>query len=89
MDATIGKLKNELTEIRNQAVTAHIAGDKAKADCLTGKAVGMKSTLAIAERIFKGEDREAIGELEGMERVIEALSPLPKCPIGNSYKNRN
>jgi hypothetical protein len=79
MDATIGKLKNELTEVRNQAVTAHIAGDKAKADCLTGKAVGMKSTIDVAERVFKARDREAIGELEGMERVIEALSPLPKC----------
>lgn len=79
MDATIGKLKTELKEVRNQAVTAHIAGDKAKADCLTGKAVGMKSTLEIAERILKGTDREAVGELEGMERVIEALSPLPRC----------
>lgn len=79
MQATIGKLKTELTQIRNQAVTAHIAGDKAKADCLTGKAVGMKSTLAIAERMLKARDREAAGELEGMERVIEALSPLPKC----------
>jgi hypothetical protein len=79
MDATIGKLKTELTEVRNQAVTAHIAGDKAKADCLTGKAVGMKSTLEIAERMLKEKDREAIGELEGMGRVIEALSPLPKC----------
>lgn len=79
MDATIGKLKTELTEVRNQAVTAHIAGDKAKADCLTGKAVGMKSTLELAERILKAKDREAIGELEGIERVIEALSPLPKC----------
>ena len=79
MDAAIGKLKNELAEVRNQAVSAHIAGDRAKADCLTGKAVGMKSTLEIAERMFKSNDREAIGELEGMERVIEALSPLPKC----------
>lgn len=79
MDVTIGKLKNELKEVRNQAVTAHIAGDKAKADCLTGKAVGMKSTLEIAERVLKAKDREAIGELEGMERVIEALSPLPRC----------
>jgi hypothetical protein len=79
MQARIGKLKSELTEIRNQAVTAHIAGDKAKADCLTGKAVGMKSTLEIAERVLKAQDREAVGELEGMERVIEALSPLPKC----------
>jgi hypothetical protein len=87
MDATIGKLKNELAEIRNQAVSAHIAGDKSKADCLTGKAVGMKSTLAIAERVLNGNDREAVGELEGMERVIEALSPLPKCNNGHSHKN--
>lgn len=88
MDATIGKLKNELADIRNQAVTAHIAGDKAKADCLTGKAVGMKSTLEIAERVLNRADREAIGELEGMERVIEALSPLPKCGNGNGHNYR-
>jgi hypothetical protein len=79
MDATFGKLKSELADIRNQAVTAHIAGDKQKANCLTGKAVGMKSTLEIAERVFKGKDTEAVGELEGMERVINALSPIPKC----------
>lgn len=78
MDATIGKLRSELTEVRSLAVNAHIAGDKAKADCLTGKAVGMKSTLELAERI-KAKDQEALGELEGMERVIEALSPLPRC----------
>lgn len=79
MDSTIGKLKNELAEIRNQAMTAHIAGDKARAACLTGKAVGMKSTLAIAERILASQDREAIGELQGIERVIEALAPIPEC----------
>ena len=39
----------------------------------------MKSALEIAERVFKAKDQEAIGELEGMERVINALSPLPKC----------
>jgi len=79
MDATFGKLKSELADIRNQAVTAHIAGEKEKANCLTGKAVGMKSAIEIAERVFKTKDKEAIGELEGMERVISALSPLPKC----------
>jgi len=79
MDATFGKLKSELADIRNQAVTAHIAGEKEKANCLTGKAVGMKSAIEIAERVFKTKDKEAIGELEGMERVINALSPLPKC----------
>ena len=79
MDATFGKLKSELADIRNQAVTAHIAGQKEKANCLTGKAVGMKSALEIAERVFKAKDQEAIGELVGMERVINALSPLPKC----------
>ena len=73
------KLKSELGEVRDQAVTAHIAGDKDRADCLMGKAVGMKSTIELAERILKCKDREAIGEMEGMERVIEALSPLPKC----------
>ncbi len=79
MDSTFGKLKSEPADIRNQAVTAHIAGDKEKANCLTGKAVGMKSALEIAERVFKMKDKEAIGELEGMERVINACSPLPKC----------
>jgi hypothetical protein len=75
----IGELRSELADVRRQAVAAHIAGDKQKADCLTGKAVGMKSTLDIAERIATDEDREAVGELEGMERVILALGPLPKC----------
>ena len=79
MNATIGKLRSELREVRNKAVAAHIEGDKAKADCLTGKAVGMKCTLELAERISAAKDREAMGELEGMERVIEALSPLPRC----------
>jgi hypothetical protein len=79
MEKQIGSLKNELATIRKEAVAAHIAGDRARADCLTGKAVGMKSTLDLAERIVQKSDREAVGELEGMERVIRGLGSLPRC----------
>ncbi|HTG43766.1 MAG TPA: hypothetical protein VK633_04475 [Verrucomicrobiae bacterium] len=79
MEIQIGKLRSELAQIRKEAVAAHIAGDKSKADCLTGKAVGMKSTLDIAERVATRRDREAVGELEGMNRVLTALAPLPNC----------
>ena len=79
MEKRIGELREELTEVRRQAVAAFIAGDKAKADCLTGKAVGMKSTLDIAERVMVRKDQEAVGELEGMHRVLNALEPLPNC----------
>lgn len=65
--------------MRKQAVAAHISGDKARAECLTGKAVGMKSTLEVAERLLQEQDPEAKGELEGMERVLQVLAPLPKC----------
>jgi hypothetical protein len=82
MEMQIGKLKHELAEVRNEAVAAHMAGNKLKADCLTGKAVGMKSALELAERIMREKDTGAIGELEGMERVIDSLSPLPKCSNG-------
>ena len=84
MEMQIGKLKHELAEVRNEAVVAHIAGNKSKADCLTGKAVGMKSALNLAERVIREKDSAAIGELEGMERVIDALSPLPRCNNGTS-----
>jgi hypothetical protein len=83
METQIGKLKYELAEVRNEAVMAHMAGNRLKADCLTGKAVGMKSTLDLAERVLRNKDTAAVGELEGMERVIDALSPLPKCPNGD------
>ena len=79
MQKQIGVLRNELTDVRREAVAAYIAGNKEKADCLTGKAVGMKSTLDIAERASARRDREAVGELEGMQRVINALGPLPQC----------
>ena len=79
MEIQIGKLKSELAKVRNEAVAAHISGNKQKADCLTGKAVGMKSTLDVAERVLQKKDHEAVGELEGMERVIQVLSPLPRC----------
>jgi len=79
MQAKIGKLRGELADVRKEAVAAYIAGNRAKADCLTGKAVGMKSTLDIAERVLSRNDREAVGELEGMQRVIAALEPLPQC----------
>jgi hypothetical protein len=89
MEMQIGKLKHELAEVRNEAVLAHINGNKPKADCLTGKAVGMKSALELAERAVREKDTTAIGELEGMERVIDALSPLPKCVNGKNGKNHN
>jgi hypothetical protein len=79
MEKKIGVLRTELADVRREAVDAYIAGDKAKADCLTGKAVGMKSTLDIAERVAARRDSEAVGELEGMQRVITALGPLPRC----------
>jgi hypothetical protein len=79
MQKKIVTLRNELAEVRRDAVAAYIAGDKGKADCLTGKAVGMKSTIDIAERAAIRSDREAVGELEGMQRVIDALAPLPQC----------
>jgi hypothetical protein len=79
MQAKIGKLRSELGEVRRQAVAAHLAGDKNKADCLTGKAVGMKSTLEVAERVVMKKDPEAVGELEGMQQVLTALNPLPNC----------
>ena len=79
MEANIGKLKSELAKVRNAAIEAHLSGDRARADCLTGKAVGMKSTLEIVERVLRSKDNEAVGELEGMERVIQVLSPLPRC----------
>lgn len=76
----ISDLRSELAKVRGQAVAAHIAGDKQRADCLTGKAVGMKSTIEVAERAFNGKcDNEAVGELEGMEHVIATLAPVPKC----------
>ena len=37
----IRDLKSELANVRQEAVAAHIAGDRAKAECLTGKAVGI------------------------------------------------
>lgn len=80
MQGRIKDLKRELANVREAAVAAHIAGDKATAECLTGKAVGMESTLALAERaLFEDEDRTAVGELEGIERVIRLLQPLPRC----------
>ena len=78
MQKKIGVLRTELAEVRKEAFAAHIAGDKAKADCLTGKAVGLNSSRAIADRILTS-DHEAVGELEGIERVISELSPLPRC----------
>lgn len=79
MHEQIKALRKELTALRNEAVAAHIAGDTEKADCLTGKAVGIKSTLDLAERVVEGKDRVAIGELEGMAKVVHKLTPVPKC----------
>ncbi|HEV8542052.1 MAG TPA: hypothetical protein VGR78_06655 [Verrucomicrobiae bacterium] len=78
MEKQIGSLRDELAGVRQDAVVAHIAGNKAKAECLTGKAVGMKSILDIAERVHR-KDHEAIGELEGIERVIRGLGTIPRC----------
>jgi len=76
----ITDLKSELAKVRQDAVAAHIAGERDKAECLTGKAVGMKSTLEVAEKAMTNyKDPSAVGELEGMERVITALGPVPKC----------
>jgi len=88
MEMQIGKLKHELAEVRNEAVAAHINGNKPKADCLTGKAIGMKSALELAERAMRAKDSTAVGELEGLEHVIDALSPLPRCAHGMELKNR-
>jgi hypothetical protein len=80
MEERIRQLRRELADVRQDAVAAHIAGDKQRADCLTGKAVGMKSTLDIAERVAARRDHEAVGELEGMGRVLRELAPhLPHC----------
>ena len=74
------ELKAELSRVRKEAVAASIAGHQARAECLTSKAVGMKGTIEIAEKALSEErDHGAVGELEGMERVLAALSPLPKC----------
>ena len=76
----IMELKKELGRVRESAVAAHIAGDRAAAECLTGKAVGMNSALQLAERAMTNKnDHEAIGELEGIERALARLSPIPKC----------
>lgn len=74
------ELKRELSEVRKEAVAASIAGDRNRADCLTSKAVGMKSTIDLAEKVLDARGhQDAVGELEGVERVISALSPVPKC----------
>ena len=80
MTGKIKDLQKELDGIRQAAVAAHIAGDKDRADCLTGKAVGLKTTLEIAERAMsRTNGHSAVGELEGMERAIALLQPLQKC----------
>jgi hypothetical protein len=74
------ELKTELANVRKEAVAAHIAGNREKAECLTGKAVGMKTTLEVVEKVIgTAADKAAVGELEGMERVIKAIGPVPKC----------
>ena len=74
------ELKAELARVRKEAVAASIAGDQERAECLTSKAVGMKSTIDIAEKAMGGSrDQSAVGELEGMEHVLTKLTPVPKC----------
>jgi hypothetical protein len=76
----ISNLKSELASVRQEAVAAHIAGNRDKAECLTGKAVGMKSTIEVVEKVITNQrDTSAVGELEGMERVLSTLGPVPKC----------
>lgn len=79
-DSKLLQIKRELAAVRKEAVAAHISGNHSKAECLTGKAVGMKSTLAMVEKALDREPCNAsIGELEGMREVIATLGPLPKC----------
>ena len=80
MKGRIKNIQRELDNIIQAALAAHIAGDKARADCLTGKAVGMKTTLEIAERSLDLKDGSAaVGELEGMDRALTLLRPLRSC----------
>lgn len=74
------ELKKELGVVRESAVAAHISGDRQRADCLTGKAVGMKSALQLVDKAMtNGNDPESIGELEGIARVVKQLGSVPKC----------
>ena len=77
MKKSIEHLRNEIESLRGQAVRAHMLGNKPAAECLTGKVIGMKTTLNIVDRL--ADDPKAVGEIEGMERVIEVLGPLPRC----------
>ena len=73
-------LKEDLSEVRQSAVVARICGEKDKAECLTGKALGMRHAIALAEKVAGNRsERFAAGELEGIEHVIEALKPIPQC----------
>lgn len=79
-EGKINELKAELAQVRREAVAASISGDHERAECLTSKAVGMKGTIETAEKaLAKVRDQSAVGELEGMERVLRVLNPLPKC----------
>jgi hypothetical protein len=79
MQGKFRNLSQDLAKLQKEAASAHIAGDRAKAECLTGKAVGIKHTMEIAERAFLDDNQAAVGELEGMEHVIKALQPLKRC----------
>ena len=79
-EGKIQTLKAELAHVRREAVAASIAGDHERAECLTSKAVGMKGTIETAEKaLSRSRDHGAVGELEGVERVLQVLNPLPKC----------
>lgn len=79
MQGKIRELQKELAKLQQEVVSAHIAGERVRAECLTGKAVGMKSALDLAEKAFLDDNPSAAGELEGMERVIVRLQPLKRC----------
>ena len=74
----ITKLREALHDVRDLAVNARIKGNHEEAECLTGKAVGMKAAMSLAQRALE-DDPAAKGELEGFENVLELLKPVPKC----------
>lgn len=74
----IARLRDAVYDVRDSAVAARIKGNHLEAECLTGKAVGMKAALSLAQRALE-DDPAAKGELQGFEDVLELLKPIPKC----------
>jgi hypothetical protein len=79
MEGKFRELHRVLAKLQQEVASAHIAGERSRAECLTGKAVGIKNTMEIAEQAFLQNNQSAVGELEGMEHVIRALQPLKRC----------